>query len=322
MQFTTLVPAYKPKYLVELLTSLRHQTIKPAKILFSDDSPDQSFIAALSSEPLKSLVADMNVEVILGPRTGGYNNFRHLLRHYSTDPTGMTELFHLLLDDDLIYPSFYDKHLSAHQQSMLPCVVSRRWAALETGQPIRDDLPVPSAISDHPYRFLSLETNMLFGQTVGACKNWLGEFSNTTFRAAMAPELVDTSLAGISFAGLEDLGGILKASQHGSVGYINDFLGSFRLSTGQNSANPMGRPMKLAFLAYISLAISGRNLGYLNAAQSLSSVQQTSYFMLTHYGKEFDMTAMCALMPRLALGDVGAEAEFLARWRVYSDQPA
>jgi len=30
MQFTTLVPAYKPKYLLELLTVLRQQTVKAA----------------------------------------------------------------------------------------------------------------------------------------------------------------------------------------------------------------------------------------------------------------------------------------------------
>lgn len=318
MQFTTLVPAYKSKYLIELLTSLRHQTVKPAKIIFSDDSPDQAFIAMLSADPLRAAVVDLNIEVITGPRAGGYNNFRYLLQRYKEDPAGQTELFHLLLDDDLIYPRFYEQHLLAHQTAVLPCVVSRRWAALESGQPIRDDLPVPPGISGHPHRFLSLDAHMLFAQTVGACKNWLGEFSNTTFRAAMAHELDDTSMAGISFAGLEDLGGFLKASMHGPMGYINDFLGSFRLSASQNSANPMGRPMKLAFLAYISLAIAGRNAGYLSPAQALISIQQTARFVLFHYGQEVDMAAMCSLMPRLASGVGGAEVEFLQLWRIYS----
>ena len=322
MQFTTLIPAYKPKYLIELLTSLRHQTIKPAKIIFSDDSPDQAFMATLNADPLRGLVADLNVEVMPGPCAGGYNNFRYLLQRYREDPAGQTELFHLLLDDDLIYPRFYEQHLLAHQNAVLPCVVSRRWAVLESGQPIRDDLPVPSAISGHPHRFLSLDTNMLFAQTVGACKNWLGEFSNTTFRCEMAQELDDTTMAGISFAGLEDLGGFLKASLHGPVGYINDFLGGFRLSAAQNSADPMGRPMKLAFLAYISLAIAGRNLGHLSPGQALNSMQQTALFVLRHYIQELDMAAICSLMPRLASGDGCAEAEFLELWRVYSGSSA
>jgi hypothetical protein len=321
MQFTTLVPAYKPKYLIDLLTALRHQTVKPARIIFSDDSPDQSFVTALNADPLKSLIADLNVEVTPGPRRGGYNNFRHLLRLYQTQIEGATELFHLLLDDDLIYPNFYEQHLQAHQSAALPCVVSRRWAALESGQPIRDDLPVPVPISTHPYRQLALDANTLFTQTVGASRNWLGEFSNATFRAFMAPELIDTTMAGVEYSGLEDLGGFLKASLHGPIGYINGFLGSFRLNAAQNSANPMGRPLKLAFLAYISLAIAGRRLGHLGQEQAALSIRQICAFILQHYQREADMAAFCELIPRLAAGDVAAEADFLAIWSQYSISP-
>ncbi|MET0518433.1 MAG: glycosyltransferase family A protein, partial [Burkholderiaceae bacterium] len=189
MQFTTLVPAYKPKYLVELLTALRHQTVKPARVIISDDSPDQAFIAALNSEPIRSTVADLNIEVVPGPRSGAYNNFRHLLQLYG----GQTELFHLLLDDDIPYPSFYERHLQAHSQATVQCVVSRRWTALESGLPMRD-LPVPEALSTHPQRLLALDAPMLFAHTAGLSRNWLGEFSNATFRAGMAPALDDPSL--------------------------------------------------------------------------------------------------------------------------------
>ncbi len=89
---------------------------------------------------------------------------------------------------------------------------------------------------------LAIETDVLFVHTVGRSSNWLGEFSNTTFRRAMALELVDTSMAGISFAGLEDLGAFLKAGLHGPIGFINDHLGYFRLSAEQNSANPWPSP--------------------------------------------------------------------------------
>jgi hypothetical protein len=321
MQFTTLIPAYKPKYLIELLTALRHQTVKPAKVIFSDDSPDQSFLSALNADLLKSLIADLNVEVIPGPRCGGYNNFRYLLKRYHAQADGATELFHLLLDDDFIYPNFYEQHLQAHKSAVLPCVVSRRWAALESGQPIRDDLPVPVAIATHPYRQLALDADILFAQTVGASRNWLGEFSNVTFRAFMAPELVDTTMAGIEYSGLEDLGGFLKASLHGPIGYINNFLGSFRLSATQNSANPMGRPLKLGFLAYISLAIAGRRLGHLGPEQAAVSIRNTCAFIWQHYRQEADMADFCALIPRLSVGELDAEADFLKGWSKYSVLP-
>ena len=319
MQFTTLIPAYKPKYLLELLTALRHQTVKPAKIVFSDDSPNQAFMAMLEAEPLKSAVADLHIEVIRGPQNGGYNNFRHLFKYYAAQGDAATELFHVLLDDDILYPSFYERHLQAHQSAHVQCVVSRRWTANEGGQPLRDDLPVPPAFANHPLRMLAIETDVLFTHTVGSSSNWLGEFSNTTFRRAMALELVDTSMVDISFAGLEDLGAFLKAGLHGPIGFINDHLGYFRLSAEQNSANPMGRPLKLAFLAYIALAITARKLGRLTEAQCAAALQRTCPFVLHHYGQQEDMAALCALMLRLAQGDAAAEAEFLTQWAFYSD---
>jgi hypothetical protein len=322
MQFTTLVPAYKPKYLIELLTSLRHQTVKPRKIIFSDDSPNRAFVAMLTAEPLKSLVADLNIEVVQGPRSGGYNNFRHLLNIFRRQVEGPTELFHLLLDDDIIFPNFYEQHLKAYESADLMCVISRRWKALESGQPVRDDLPVPDVVANSVHRMLALNAPMLFAHTVGASKNWLGEFSNTTFRAEMAAELDDTSMAGISFAGLEDLGGFLKASLLGQVGYIQDHLGFFRQSAEQNSANPMGRPLKLAFLAYIGLAIAARKLNVLSPIQSRDAVQRTSLFILQHYQQEADMQDICSLLPRLAVDDANAESDFLQLWQIFCHAPA
>lgn len=317
MQFTTLVPAYKPKYLVELLTCLRHQTHKPAKIIFSDDNPQAAFTAALNSEPLKSLIADLNIEVIQGPRNGGYNNFCHLFRHYSA-ASDRTELFHVLLDDDLIYPTFYAEHLRAHGMAPVACVVSRRWGALENGQPTRDNLPVPDAIANNSLHVMGLTADVLFQHTVGAGRNWLGEFSNATFRADMAPRLLDTTLAGISYAGLEDLAAFLKASLKTPVGYINSYLGAFRYSAEQNSAQTMGRPLKLAFLAYLGLAIAGRNLGRLTEKQCKTVINVVGATIELHYRNQEDLQALCALMPFLRDGDASSEADFLRQWQVYS----
>ena len=318
MQFTTLVPAYKPKYLVELLAALRHQTVKPARIVISDDSPDQAFVAALAAgTPLRQAVPDLNLEVVPGPRTGAYDNFRALLQRYG----GQTELFHLLLDDDIPYPSFYERHLAAHQQGRMQCAVSRRWTALESGQPTRD-LPVPAAIATHPQRMLALEAKLLFTHTAGISGNWLGEFSNATFHADMAPRLDDPSLEGICFTGLEDLGAFLKASLHAPLGYINEHLGYFRTSAAQHSADPMGRPMKLAHLAYIALSLSGKRLGLLTAEATQANLARLCPLIVERYGTQADMAALNACMPALAAAGEGAEAEFLELWQVYSGAAA
>jgi hypothetical protein len=318
MQFTTLVPAYKPKYLVELLAALRHQSVKPAHIIISDDSPDQAFVAALAAgTPLRQAVPDLNLEVVPGPRTGAYDNFRALLQRYG----GRTELFHLLLDDDIPYPSFYERHLAAHTQGRPQCAVSRRWTALESGQPTRD-LPVPAAVATHPQRMLALDAKLLFAHTAGVSGNWLGEFSNATFHADMAPLLDDPSLDGICFTGLEDLGAFLKASIRSPLGYINEHLGYFRTSAAQHSADPMGRPMKLAHLAYIALTMSGRRLGVLEPAAAQANLARLCPLIVERYGTQADLQALCGVMPGLAAGSSGAEADFLALWHVYSGAAA
>jgi hypothetical protein len=317
MQFTTLIPAYKPKYMIELLSAIRHQTVKPAKVIISDDSPDQAFLTALTSEPLKGLTEDLNIQVFQGPRVGAWKNFVYLLNLYGSDADTQTELFHILLDDDFIYPNFYERHLYAHCLENVPCVISRRWTAVESGQPVRDNLPVPPIISGHAQRIVTLDAGLLFSQTAATSQNWLGEFSNATFTCALASDVADSSLAGVSYSGLEDLGAFLKSSLKGQVAYINEYLGYFRINEEQHSANPMGRPLKLAFLAYAGLAISSRKLGFITNEQSHAALNRVSDFVLQHYSNEQDMTEINANLSSFAKYGFKEEESFLEAWHKF-----
>ncbi len=314
MQFTTLIPAYKPKYMIELLSAIRHQTVKPAKVIISDDSPDQAFLAALSSDPLKGLTEDLNIQLFQGPRAGGWKNFVYLLQLFNSDADTQTELFHILLDDDFIYPNFYERHLYAHGLENVPCVISRRWTALESGQPVRDSLPVPSIISGHAQRIVTLDAGLLFSQTAATSQNWLGEFSNATFTRALASDVADSSLAGVSYSGLEDLGAFLKSSLVAPIVYINEYLGYFRTNAAQNSANPMGRPLKLAFIAYAGLAISGRRLGYITTEQSFAALNRVTEFILQHYSDEQDMKEINENLSSFAKYGLKEEDKFINAW--------
>ncbi|GAB3357572.1 MULTISPECIES: hypothetical protein [Giesbergeria] len=298
--------------------ALRHQTIKPEKIIFSDDSPNQDFFNFLSQEPIRTLVADLNVQVVHGPRKGAWNNFRNLIDIYCQQGENKTEFFHILLDDDIIYPRFYERHLEAHRLGHLSCVVSRRWTALESGQPISDNLPVPEAVANYPYSMIMLNSAILFLHTVGNNTNWLGEFSNVTFRASVAEEIIESQMAGISYAGLEDLGAFLKSSLHAPVGYVKEFLGAFRTSAQQHSADPMGKPLKSAFLAYIALAIAARNIGQLTKDQSAQAILKVAAFILQHYSEEKDMQEFCRVMHEFLASSAIAERDFLAVWSDFS----
>lgn len=313
MRITTLVPAYKSKYLMELLTAMRQQTVKPARILFSDDSPNQDFVAQLNEPAVKNALADLHIEVIPGQRNGAWNNFLHLLKQYA----GQTELFHIWLDDDICYPSFYERHLQAHGSGQVHCVVSRRWTALENGQPLRE-LPVPLAVAQHPQRTLALEAGALFASTAAVSGNWLGEFSNATFSAAMVPDIEASTLGGLSFAGLEDLGAFLMASLRGPIGYINEPLGYFRTSGEQHSANPYGRPLKLAHFAYLALALGGWRVGRLSEAQALACLANLCPTIVQRYGQEADVQELIATMAELPSATPEAQRAFIGAWHRYA----
>lgn len=317
MRIATLIPAYKPAYLVDLLVGLRHQTVKPSLIIVSDDSPDQAFVQHLGTEPLKSVLADLPLEVVRGPRSGAYDNFRRLMKVWD----GRTELVHLLLDDDVIYPEFYARHQAVHALGRFNVSISRRWTALENGQPTRTLTP-PAVVADSPQRMLAVQAPTVFASTVAVSSNWLGEFSNAVFRAEFVPQLDDPSLAGIDFTGLEDLGAFLKGSLDAPLAYINEYLGYFRTSANQHSADPMGRPMKLAHLAYIGLAIAARRIGQISVSSAANVLAGLCPTVVMRYGAQADMARLCDVLPRLAAAEEGAEAAFLAAFDAYLGKPS
>jgi glycosyltransferase involved in cell wall biosynthesis len=312
VNITTLVPAYKPKYLPELLTALLNQTVKPERIIISDDSPDQAFMAALTTGPLGSARRELNISVIPGPRSGAYNNFRRLLQAWN----GQTELFHFLLDDDIIYPAFYERHLAAHVKASFGCSISRRWTALESGQPV-GQLTVPSAVTIHSERMMAIGADAMFGTTIPQYTNWFGEFSNVVFAARLADMVHEPYMDSICYTGLEDLGAFLNASRRGPVAWINDYLGFFRRGPLQHSFDPMGRSMKLAHLAWFALAIAGRRVSRLNPAQVAECFTRLGAAVLKGYAHEADMAPFREVISGLMSGQASAEDRFVEIWHAY-----
>lgn len=316
MKITTVIPAYKHQYLPELLGSLLHQTVRPHQVLFSDDSPDGAFIRLLGTAPLAALAMALNVRVVTGPRAGAFANWRHVLQAYGGD----TALFHMLCDDDIVYPNFYERHLHAHAQGRFGVTVSRRWTALEGGQPVRD-LPVPPAVADHPSHLLSLGPEVLFPHTCGRGTNWLGEVSNAVFRAECARHIMQPEVDGVGYLGLEDIGGFLCASLGSPVGFINDHLGYFRTSANQASQQHYGRPLKLAHGAYIGLSVIGHRAGHLSAEQLRYAVLAVGSSALQHYADQADLQPMLAALRGWIGGAADGETRFLDAWHAYAGRP-
>lgn len=308
MAFTTLIPAFKPAYLPDLLRALQCQTMPPERVIVSDDSPDGAFLRILAEPELAPVVQRLNLTVVRGPRRGGWANCQQLLDLYA----GSSSHFHLQMDDDIPYPSFYARHAEAHGLTASGCAVSRRWYANEAGQPLAS-LPVPAALDALPQRFVSLPGPLLFEQIVGTTNNWLGELSNATFAAGRVEALRQPQVGGVKLHGLEDIGAMLMCAQQAPLAYINEHLGFFRTSAAQNSQQPLGRTFKLGVVGWIAFAIGALRVGLLNEGLARASIAHTAQSVRQRYADDADLQDFLALLPALAQ-DPQADDAFLRLW--------
>ncbi len=312
MDIVTLIPAYKPQYLKELLLSLRLQTQPSRQIIISDDSPNGEFRAALASAELAPLRQGLPIEIHEGPRQGGYANMMHLVKLWA----GRSALFHLMLDDDVCYPEFYERHLVAHASATFSCTISRRWTANEQGQPLQGQ-PLPPAVAQIGHRLVSLDAGLVFMTTAAECKNWFGEFSNVVFSAATAPVLLKPEFGGVSYAGLWDLGAFMAASLRAPIGYLLDPLGYFRTGGLGNSSKFFGPYMKAAHLGYVALALGGQRIGQYTPEQARNAFRVLADVLPRHYCGEADMQPFIAVLAAMAVGDPQAESSFVEIWHAY-----
>jgi hypothetical protein len=311
MSFTTLIPAFKPQYLHELLLALQAQTLPPERVIISDDSPNGAFLRLLGEPGAADVVQRLQIEVVRGPQRGGWANCQQLLQLYA----GRSSHFHLLMDDDIPYPSFYARHAEAHAVTGSGCAVSRRWYALESGQPV-GDLPVPAAVANRAERLLLLPHEVLFPHIVGTTNNWLGELSNATFAASRIALVRAPQLAGVRLHGLEDVGAMLACAQAAPLAYLNEHLGYFRTSGGQNSQQPLGRAFKLGVIGWIAFALGALRAGLLPESTARDAIAHSAQAVRHRYAGEADVAPFIELLPALASG-AQADDAFLALWADY-----
>jgi hypothetical protein len=309
----TLVPAFKVQYLPHLLASLERQTVKADAVLLSDDSPGGDFLRALQSDEYTERCRALNLHVVQGPRQGAYANVRQLVAQW----TRRSRYVHLLLDDDVAYPEFYERHLAMHEAGDFRLTTSLRWQADETGLPL-ERARVPVAVLRHGSKRLTVDAAMAFATSVGEGMNWFGEFSNMVLRADLVPFLVQPHLAGVPLIGLEDLGAVLAASVQGPVGLLNENLGFFRTSPQQNTRQVQSQVMKLSTCAWVPLALAGQRLGLLDDNQVRRCVNVIAPMTLARYAADADLRPFWQALAALAGGNAAAAAPLLAAWTRYA----
>jgi hypothetical protein len=313
MKITTLVPAFKVQYFSDLLNAIKFQTRRPERIIVSDDSPNRDFQKAIQSATLKPVIEELNVLVVDGPQQGTFANRANLFKHWDNS----TEYFHFLFDDDLIYPDFYDSHLSVLNGKDALCSVSKRWNALESGQPKSPPVGLPKSIKKHPSRVVQLTSKDICHTTIPGATNWLGEMSNAMFRAEARSLLENPVLWGQAYTGLWDLGAFLACSESAPILFLNESLGCFRHNPGQKTRQTAGHSFKLGVLAWIALAISAHHVGKIDRSQMLSCIQRIGTVLLRVYSSAPDMEKFLSLMPGLMQGNEDKERDFCAAWAAY-----
>lgn len=312
MQITTLIPGFKSQYAIDLIRSLRNQTYQPKKIIISDDSDNNFYTDYLKSNENRHLIEGLPIEFIIGPKKGAYENTKYLINKYSEE----SDLIHILYDDDVIYPTFYENHLRVHSSGIFSCTISARWSADESGLALEAQ-PIPAEVKNHQNALLSLSEEIMIQTTICKCKNWLGEFSNTIIRKEFCYLLLNPNFNDISYAGLWDLGFFINASISAPVGYIKENLGFFRQGKSNNSSKIFGPYMKAAFLAYGSLAFGLCAIGKITEDDKVSCFKNLYTFLNRYYLNEDDMKIFIYYFKEISQGNKYILDEYVYSWNSF-----
>ena len=306
---TTLIPAYKHQFIPQLLLSLTAQTYQNFKVIISDDSPDQKVTKIIQDEALKDIVKSLNIKIIKGPQKGTMTNVVHLLSQCGDD----TSLVHILFDDDLIYPNFYEKHQVAHAQTNVGASVSYRWLSNEQGQPLGVSA-LPAFVKNNMQSLEMLNADQMFSSTVPDCDNWLGEFSNTVFKFDEIKKYLRSTMQNIAYYGLGDIGVLLEISLDSKIALIKEYLGAFRHNAQQHSVNYESRVYKCGLVAWVGLALAGYKSGHISQQQLIKSVEIIHKALASRYKSSPDMQALIVLMQSVSPSDAEFEHQFIELW--------
>lgn len=279
-QITTLIPAYKKEYLAELFLALHRQSFKDFKVILSDDSPGGVITDMIRAGHFGRLTSELNLLVVKGPQNARRNH-EHLLDLWG----GQTPLVHFQLDDDLIFPDFYQRHVEAHLAAPCCATVSQRWLSHADGVPAWS-LPLPDLIKDCPGHVVQLSPEELFASTVGTCDNWLGEFTNMVLSAEGAMMYPRPPVADISYYGLLDIGFLLTAGQQLPVTFIREPLSVFRQNDQQTTHGTHTHGGRVGFLAWVAYALAGWRDGLLPPEQAVRAIGIATQRVAHHFSED------------------------------------
>lgn len=292
---TTLIPAYKGEYLGATLASLSRQTWRDFRVLVSDDSPDRLITRQFEAGMYDAQAHDLDIIVMRGP-CQAYQNHHALLQVWN----GVTPLVHWLMDDDVVEPDFYARHVSAH--AAMPTAVSVSARDLIDAAGCRLGTPVlPDEWTGPGWQ--EVARTRLFSTTVLACQNWLGELSHMVFSAAAARSFPKPTVDASSYFGLPDMGLVLAASATGPVRFTAQPLGGFRQHASQSTKAVHTTALQIAHAAWGAFAVCAGRARDLSPALADQALAHAESFYARVYGRSWQ-----------GPGSTGTQDNFLDFW--------
>lgn len=314
---TTLIPAYKPQFIGELLLGLANQTFKNFKVIVSDDSPNNEVTALIKSSNLAQIRNQIKLEVIEGPKNGSMANISNLISHWDCS----TPLVHFMFDDDVIFPLFYQLHVLAHSNNAPAASVSLRWAANEDGSPHRA-LPIPDFLAKSNKTIEYLKSEALFKSTIPSTFNWLGEMSNVVLSADSVKKYEASTYSEIPYYGLSDIGTLLHASLDSPLAMINHHLGFFRESSFQNTNNKQSISLKCAYIGWISIILMSLDANKISLQEANTAMSKVCRMILKNYSEDPQMLDFAHLPLIAEINSDKFKSEFNSRWQQLLSQDA
>lgn len=306
---TTLIPAYKPSFIDELLLSLASQTYKQFKVIISDDSPDGVVNQIVQSKQLSHLTRQLHIQIVKGPQQGGYSNVFNLIRNHAQS----SDFFHILLDDDVIYPTFYEAHIRAHEKAQALVSVSARWNANKQGQPYAQTMDFATSQS-----FTSdFSAANIAQQLVAKGTNKLGEWSHAVFRKEAADVILSPRIAETSYFGIDDLGSFINASINQPGLWIPTPLGFFRVHGEQNTHNTQNATIKCSHYAWIALGISAFEQGWITQEQLWALISKIKGKVQIRFSQDVLGIKMLNVLNAHSTYNQQLKQDFLALWNSY-----
>ena len=268
-RLAVLIPAYNVKYIEQAIVGLRYQTFRDFDVFISDDSVDNKITTLLAELESGSQLDGLNVTVISGPKD-------FLLNHTQLDAlfSPKYEYVHFHLDDDYIYPTFYEQHLAAHSHGDFCVSVSQRWISNVNNIPFGRMIDV-GFIDKNVKLFTPLTLEVLTKSCLPASINWLGELSNMVFKPKgetifPPPPSLESNL---NYFGLIDIGTCLELAQTRDIVFIASFNSNFRQHAEQSTHHHGLHGTRISRLCWAIYSIKAHNDNMISDADLQSGIK-------------------------------------------------